>query len=110
MRGEHHDGDRGGDQGRGEMRGEHHDGDRGGDQGRGEMRGEHHDGDRGGDQGRGEMRGAMINDGGFGANSGADAEAAQAEKKAAAIAECLSEGSSDERVAYCDENWQSFVH
>lgn len=32
------------------------------------------------------------------------------ERKDAAIAECLSESSSDERGKYCDENWQQFIH
>ena len=28
----------------------------------------------------------------------------------AAFAECLSEGASAERKAYCDENWKQFIH
>ena len=53
-----------------------------------------------------DMSDKMINDGGFGANSAADAEKAQAEKKAAAIANCLETSGYDQK--YCDEFWENF--
>jgi hypothetical protein len=53
-----------------------------------------------------DMSGNMINDGGHGANSAAEAEKAQAEKKAAAIANCLETSGYDQK--YCDDNWGSF--
>ena len=61
------------------------------------------EGGEGGGPAAQDMSGNMINDGGHGANSAN-------ERKKAAIAECLSESASAERVSYCDENWQQFIH
>ena len=49
--------------------------------------------------------GNMINDGGFGANSGADAEA---EKKAAAIAKCRSMDRT--KQIDCEADWEMEVY
>jgi hypothetical protein len=52
-----------------------------------------------------DMSGNMINDGGFGANSGADAEA---EKKAAAIAKCRSMDRT--KQIDCEADWEMEVY
>jgi|APSaa5957512535_1039671.scaffolds.fasta_scaffold141462_1 hypothetical protein len=52
-----------------------------------------------------DMGGNMINDGGFGANSGADAEA---EKKAAAIAKCRSMDRT--KQIDCEADWEMEVY
>jgi hypothetical protein len=54
-----------------------------------------------------DMGGNMINDGGHGANSAAEAEAG---KKAAAIAKCLSIPASAGNTELCEKDWELYTN
>ena len=54
-----------------------------------------------------DMGGNMINDGGHGANSGHDAEV---EKKAAAIAKCLSIPATAGNTEICEKDWELYTN